>query len=159
MLDNGFIAQFGEVVGAPVPLQARHKQSVEHALYDRERRRPDVMEKWVTDRLHRLQGFFGFFGRGGATPNNPAYFLEMEMLREHGRGRDNQKCKIATDVLRCFLDEIAISAKNGCRFLKRPESRTELDGTDRVELEFEGSNHAEVPAPPRTDRDFLCCSR
>src|SRR5215472_3176794 len=150
MLDvpgDGFIAQVSEVVSSPIPLQTGNVQTIKQALHRRKWRRPDLVEKWVAYRTHRLGEFFSLFGSAGAAPNDAAHLLDVEVRREHRSGWDNKKSKKAAHVLRSFLDEVTIGTEDSCCLFKRPERRAELNHADRMEPELEGGDYAEVSTP------------
>src|SRR6185312_5313895 len=135
---NGFIAQLGEVVGTPIPLQAGNEQHVEGSLRGWKWNGPDVLEKRITQCAYRLNSFLEFFGRAVVAPHDCAHFFEMKMLGKHRGGWHGKESEEASYFLWSILDEIAPGAQDGCSFFQGPESRAEANSANRVQAEFEG---------------------
>src|SRR6185437_14403417 len=101
---NGFIAQLGEVVGTPIPLQAGNEQHVERALRGWKWNGPDVLEKRITQCAYRLNSFLEFFGRAVVAPHDCAHFFEVKMLGKHRRGWHREESEEASYFLWSLLD-------------------------------------------------------
>src|SRR5208337_2506108 len=129
---NGFIAQLGEVVGPPVPLQAGNKEAVEEALYDWKRRRTDVIEERLAQGSHGLERRLSLFEGPGTTPNDSANVLKMKGLGEYGSRGNHEKSKEAVHVRGRVYDKSAIGAEDVRSLFHRPKCGPEVNHIDRM---------------------------
>jgi len=119
---NRFLAQVGEVVSAPIPLQSGYIQRVKEALHNREGRRPHLVQEGMAECSHRLERLLRLFRRGRAAPHHAAYCLHVQMSGEHRGGRHDEEREKAVDVFGGLLDEVAIGAEDLGGLVERPDS-------------------------------------
>src|SRR6266496_4238492 len=91
VLRNRFVAQLIDKIGAPIPLQPRGIQRVEHALQRRLRQRTYKIESRLLESADGLEWFFGFRLRAGIRPNHAAHFFHVKMLRKRWCRRHGEK--------------------------------------------------------------------
>jgi hypothetical protein len=104
-----------------------------------------------TELARRCQQLVCHLLRPGAEPDDPAHLLEVQPLGEGRPGRDGQEGEEAVQVVGRLAGPAVVSPHHLGRLLERPEHQAPDHGVDRMKLERQRSDDAEVPsaAPDR----------
>src|SRR4029079_2871600 len=110
-----FVAYFVYEIGAPVPLQTRRINWIEHTLQCRLRQRSHESERGLLECPNRLECFFCFFLWPGVCPNNSAHFFHVQIFGKRWSWRDGKKCDEAVQIIGCRRSQSAIPLQHvGC---------------------------------------------
>ncbi len=140
------MTQVGEEVGLPIPLQARLVERVEETLQHRPQNRPGEIHHRRDVRTYGVEQLVGLLQRAAGAPHDGTHLLEVKLLWERGCGWHRDKREPAVGLLRCVQDEVAPELEQVSRLFDRPEHRSAIDRADRVQLEQERGDDAEVAA-------------
>src|SRR5205814_3426074 len=91
---------FVNEISAPIPLQTRRVERVEHGLQCWLRQRTHKIECRLLESTDRLECFFCLRLRAGISPNHAAHFFHVKMFGERRRRRYREKRKKATQIIR-----------------------------------------------------------
>src|SRR5438067_9897420 len=91
VLSNCVITYFVHEISAPIPLQTRWVERVEHGLQCRLRYWTDEIEGGLFKTTNGLEYFFGFRGWACICPHNAAHLFHVKMLGERRCRRHGKK--------------------------------------------------------------------
>src|SRR6516225_5655914 len=144
VLRDRVVAQFIYKIGAPIPLQARRINWIEHALQGGLGDGPDKVERRLLETANRFEDFLGLGLRFRAAPNNSTHLLQVEIFGEGRPGRNCQKREPAVEVVRRINDELAIPFHYFGGIAQLVEHWTGINHIDLLELERERGYDAEI---------------
>src|SRR5258708_18170896 len=140
------VAQFVHKVRFPIPLESWWVQRIEHALQRRVRDGTNEVQGWREFLPDRFERFLGLLHRPGVAPHHPAHVLAVKRFGEGRPWRNYQESEEAVDVIGCLGDEPPIPLYYLRCLVQLPQHGAAIDGMDRVSLEHERGDDAEVSA-------------
>src|SRR5205823_3854665 len=91
---NRLLAQIGEEVGLPIPLQSGWVERVEETLEYRPGNRPGEVHRQGAKGANGFEAFVGLLQWASVTPDNRAHLLQVKLLWEGWRGWHCNKAAI-----------------------------------------------------------------
>src|SRR5436190_6601438 len=144
VLSNCVIIYFVNEISAPIPLQTRRVERVEHGLQCWLRQRTHKIECRLLESTDRLECFFGFRGWACIRPYDAAHFFHVKMFGERRRRRYREKRKKATQIIRSSGNQIAIPLHHVCCFAQLVEHWTAINRINRMQSECKRSDYPKI---------------
>src|SRR2546430_16456201 len=145
---NRLLAQIGEEVGLPIPLQSGWVERVEETLEYRPGNRPGEVHRQGAKGANGFEAFVGLLQWAIVTPDNRAHLLEVNLLWEGQRGWHRNKPEPAVNLFRSVQTEVAPELHQPGRLFERPEHLPAIDGADVVQLERKRCDHTKLATVP-----------
>src|SRR6266487_2063390 len=145
VLGDGFIAQRIEEIGAPIPLEARRIEGIEHTLQCGMGNRSYKIERRLLEGTDGLESLFCLLLRSRVRPDYAAHFFHVQIFRKRRCRWHSKKCKEAIKIIWSPWNKLAIPFHDvGC-FAQFIEHRATIEYVDRMQLERKRSYDAEIP--------------
>src|SRR6266480_62874 len=146
VLRNRVITQLIEEIGAPVPLQTRRIEGIEHTLYRRMGNRSYKIKRRLLECPDWFECFFRFLLRSNVRPDYAAHFFHVQMFGEWRSWWDSEKGEEAIQIIRSPWNQLAIPFHDVCCFAQFVEHRSTIEYIDRMQFECKRSYDPKVPA-------------
>jgi hypothetical protein len=145
---DGVVAQLGHEVGLPVVLQAGRDQSVEGGVQRRVRHGPDVLGHHRGHVVQRLEGGLALVQWARPAGHEGQEGLAVPVLGDERQRRGDLPGREPAELLGGVGDELAVEAQHGLGVVQLEEHGAAVDVLDRMQLELQRGDHAEVAAAP-----------
>src|SRR5258707_8530908 len=144
---NRFVGQFFQRIAAPVPLQALREEWIKHGLERRighfahpvEERRGQLAKQLGHDRL-------AISRRTIVAGDDGAGALALMLRRERVHRWNSLQANKGPELLGSARQEIPVLLHDSPGIFEIPEDRTGIDDVDRMSLEQEARDDAEIAA-------------
>src|SRR6185437_2450977 len=144
MLLPCFRSEFTKEIRAPIPLETRREQAIEHALNGWVGHGSHVFEDWFFG-FNGFEDLFGLQQIAGIAPDDAAKMFMMKTLRKRRSG-DRENRNEAVEIVGRLVDEIVVPLHYFLRLFNRPECYAAKDLANGMRLEKKGGNDPKIAA-------------